>query len=290
MAVKKFVFCVLFFTHAINSAEEDDSDNKKISISTVKEDSLINKNNWNTKKWGDIYLLFKPNPIIFILDILPAYTWLTLFRIFTGDILYRYIAKKGVGVMVKFGFNSSIFVTSDAIVKLSPSLTLSFCWIYKKKGKKMFSGSFCPVGMGWYNKIYFEPPQSSLENDNKDVNQNYSLINKDEIQGNNQKGNYINYNLQENTKLNIEKNKEYNRNEMPEIFSKKSFFLLFLTISYLHYENGKGFFLSWGKFNLEYSSTKLLQVIGLNLLFSILHLELGFSLLKSKHRKKNIDL
>lgn len=73
-------------------------------------------------------------------------------------------------------------------------------------------------------------------------------------------------------------------------FSKKSYFILFLNISYLHYENGKGFFLSWGKFNLEYSSTELLQKIGLNLVFSILHLELGFSLLKSKHRKKNIDL
>ena len=58
MAVKKFVFCVLFFTYAINSAEEDDSDNKKILISTVEKDSLINKNNWNTKKWGSIYFLF----------------------------------------------------------------------------------------------------------------------------------------------------------------------------------------------------------------------------------------
>ena len=45
MTVKKFVFCVLFFTNAINSAEEDNSDNKKISISTVEEDSSINKKN-----------------------------------------------------------------------------------------------------------------------------------------------------------------------------------------------------------------------------------------------------
>ena len=45
MEVKKFVFCVLFFTHVINSAEEDTSDNKKLSISTVEEDSSIDKNN-----------------------------------------------------------------------------------------------------------------------------------------------------------------------------------------------------------------------------------------------------
>ena len=35
MTVKKFVFCVLFFTNAINSAEKDNSDNKKLSDSIV---------------------------------------------------------------------------------------------------------------------------------------------------------------------------------------------------------------------------------------------------------------
>ena len=240
MGVKKFVFCVLFFTNAINSAEEDDSDNKKISISTVKEDSLINKNNWNTKKWGDIYLLFKP--ITHLTALYHERTWLTFFRIFTGDILYRYITKKGVGVMVKFGFNSSfIALDNKKNIRLSPSLTLSFCWVYKRKGNKMFSGSFCPVGMGWYNIIEMK--------------------------------NIVNNNKQETI---------YN-------FSKESNFKFFLTINYLHYENGKGFFLSWGKFDIVYSKT-LLKSIGFNIFYSLLYLELGFSLLKSKHRKKNIDL
>ena len=209
MTVKKFVFCVLFFTHAINSAEEDNSDNK---------------NNWNTRKWGSIYLLFKP--IAHLSALKPARTWLTFFRIFTGDILYRYIAKKGVGVMVKFGFNSSlIFIGKKTVIRLSPSLTLSFCWVYKKKGNKMFSGSFCPIGVGWGN-----------------------IGNK-------------------------------------KSFSKKSYFILFLNINYLHYENGKGFFLSWGKFDMVYSK-KLLENIVCNILLSLGHLELGFSLLKSKHKKK----
>ena len=248
MEVKKFVFCVLFFTHAINSAEEDNSDNKKISISTVKEDSSINKNNWNTKKWGSIYLLFKPNLIIFILDILPAYTWLTLFRIFTGDILYRYIAKKGVGVMLKFGFNSSLIVIGKkTLMKLSPSLTLSFCWVYKKEGNKMFSGSFCPVGIGLGNK----------------------------------------YNgLQE--KNNGKNNEENKKKEIPEIFSKKSRLIPFLTISYLHYENGKGFFLSWGRFDMVLYKIRVESIVW-NIILSLGYLELGYSLLKSNH-KKNIDL
>ena len=227
MEVKKFVFCVLFFTHAINSAEEDNSDNKKLSDSTVEEDSSINKNNWNTRKWGSIYLLF--NPIFHLTALCPEWSLLTFFRIFTGDILYRYISKKGVGVMLKLGFNSSfISIFKNTSIRLSPSLTLSFCWVYKKNGNKMFSGSFCPVGIGLGN-------------------------------------------------INNKKS-----------FSKKSYFILFLNISYLHYENGKGFFLSWVKFNIVYSK-KLRESIVNNILISLGHLELGFSLLKSKH-KKNIDL
>ena len=228
MEVKKFVFCVLFFTHAINSAEEDNSDNKKLSDSTVEEDSSITKNNWNTRKWGSIYLLF--NPIFHLTALCPEWSLLTFFRIFTGDILYRYISKKGVGVMLKLGFNSSfISISKNTSIRLSPSLTLSFCWVYKKNGNKMFSGSFCPVGIGLGN-------------------------------------------------INNKKS-----------FSKKSYFILFLNISYLHYENGKGFFLSWGKFNIVYSK-KLRESIVNNILISLGHLELGFSLLKSKHRTKNIDL
>ena len=224
MEVKKFVFCVLFFTHAINSAEEDNSDNKKLSDSTVEEDSSITKNNWNTRKWGSIYLLF--NPIFHLTALCPEWSLLTFFRIFTGDILYRYISKKGVGVMLKLGFNSSfISISKNTSIRLSPSLTLSFCWVYKKNGNKMFSGSFCPVGIGLGN-------------------------------------------------ISNEKS-----------FSKKSYFILFLNINYLHYENGKGFFLSWGKFNIVYSK-KLRKSIVNNILISLGHLELGFSLLKSKHKKK----
>ena len=43
MKVKKFVFFFLFFTHVINLAEEKGSDNKNITVSTIKEDNLINE-------------------------------------------------------------------------------------------------------------------------------------------------------------------------------------------------------------------------------------------------------
>ena len=248
MTVKKFVFCVLFFTNAINSAEEDNSDNKKISISTVEEDSSITKNNWNTKKWGSIFLLFKP--IMYLTAFKPEYSWLTFFRIFTGDILYRYIAKKGVGVMVKLGFNSSLIALGPVNVRLSPSLTLSFCWVYKKKGNKMFSGSICPIGVGWVSTM------EKVQNIEKHTEE--------------YKGGY----------------KEEFKAKNDWKFSKKIYIIPFLTISYLHYENGKGFFLSWGKFDMLFYPQKVVDGIFRNLLLSIFHLELGFSLLKSKHKKK----
>ena len=255
MIIKKLTFCILFFTHAINSAEEDNSDNKKISISTVEEDSSITKNNWNTKKWGSIFLLF--NPIMHLTAFKPEYSWLTFFRIFTGDILYRYIAKKGVGVMLKLGFNSSfIALDKDTYIRLSPSLTLSFCWVYKKKGNKMFSGSICPIGVGWVSTM------EKVQNIEKHTEE--------------YKGGY----------------KEEFKAKNDWKFSKKIYIIPFLTISYLHYENGKGFFLSWGKFDMVYSkvySKKFLESIVSNIVLSLGHLELGFSLLKSKH-KKNIDL
>ena len=58
MKIKWFVFWIFIFTNAIILAEEDILDNKNISISTVEENNLINKNNWNTRKWGNLYFLF----------------------------------------------------------------------------------------------------------------------------------------------------------------------------------------------------------------------------------------
>lgn len=53
--------------------------------------------------------------------------------------------------MLKLGFNMSFIDVNPVLVRLSPSLTFSFCWVYKKKGNKMFSGSFCPIGVGCGN-------------------------------------------------------------------------------------------------------------------------------------------
>ena len=183
MEVKKFVFCVLFFTHAINSAEEDDSDNKKISISTVEEDNLINKNIWNTKKWGSIYFLFphlSSCNIIYkmfgkesILGELKN-NWGILFNfLLSGVIEYKYMFHKKWGINIRLNLNNieifygkvhypngkfvyypikeaeddeKIKIGYDYIFSLF-SLDFSLEWIYKKKGKKIYSGSFCPISI-----------------------------------------------------------------------------------------------------------------------------------------------
>ena len=116
MEVKKFVFCVLFFTHAINSAEEDNSDNKKFSISTVEGDSSINKNNWNTKKWGSIFFsiphfgvsnsCFKFGEKISIFGKLEN-KWGILFNfLLSGIIEYKYIFHKKWGINIRLNLNN----------------------------------------------------------------------------------------------------------------------------------------------------------------------------------------
>ena len=60
MTVKKLTFCILCFANAANLANlatEEDLNNENSSNSEIKENSLINKNNWNTRKWGSIYIL-----------------------------------------------------------------------------------------------------------------------------------------------------------------------------------------------------------------------------------------
>ena len=58
MTVKKLTFCILCFANAANLATDEDFNNENSSNSGVEEDILINKKNWNTRKWGSIYFIF----------------------------------------------------------------------------------------------------------------------------------------------------------------------------------------------------------------------------------------
>ena len=150
MEVKKFVFCVLFFTHAINSAEEDNSDNKKFSISTVEGDSSINKNNWNTKKWGSIFFsiphfgvsnsCFKFGEKISIFGKLEN-KWGILFNfLLSGIIEYKYIFHKKWGINIRLnlnnleriGFLTKTFSIDDISGEYNGGPDYSICPMYSK--------------------------------------------------------------------------------------------------------------------------------------------------------------
>ena len=166
MTIKKFVFGVLFFTHAINSAEEDDSDNKKISISTVEENVLITKNNWNTRKWGSIYFLFPHLSILNIICKIASVTKSTehmgekgsslsffgkvkqkplryLNSLLSGVVEYKYMFHKYCGINVRLNLNNlEACQTKEGFFF---SLESSLEWIYGRKGKHIFSGNFSPL-------------------------------------------------------------------------------------------------------------------------------------------------
>ena len=153
MEVKKFVFCILFFTHAINSAEEDNLDNKKFLISTVEEDSSINKNNWNTKKWGSIFFSIPHLSVsnswfkfeqISIFGTLEN-RWEILFNfLLSGVIEYKYMFHKKWGINIRLNLNN---------LERIGFLTKTFL-IYEKKGisKRRYFPT-CTM----YSKIKLDP-------------------------------------------------------------------------------------------------------------------------------------
>ena len=51
MTIKKLTFCILCSVNASNLATDEDFNNENSLNSEVEEDSLINKNDWNTRKW-----------------------------------------------------------------------------------------------------------------------------------------------------------------------------------------------------------------------------------------------
>ena len=115
MEVKKFVFCVLFFTHAINSAEENNSDNKKFSDFTIEEDSSINKNNWNTKKWAIYFSIphfgvsnscFKFGEKISIFGKLENKWGILLNFLLSGVIEYKYMFHKKWCINIRLNLNN----------------------------------------------------------------------------------------------------------------------------------------------------------------------------------------
>ena len=158
MTIKKLTFCILCSVNAANLATEEDFNNENSSNSEVEENILINKNNWNTRKWGSIYFLF---PHLSVCNIAfknddggfsckgeLATGWGKLFNfIASGVIEYKYMFHKYCGINVRLNLNNlGVYLNQwGSFFSLEPSLE----WIYRRKGKRIFSGSFSPLGFAY---------------------------------------------------------------------------------------------------------------------------------------------
>ena len=159
MTIKKLTLCILCFMNAANLATEEDFNNENSLNSEVEEDILINKNNWNTRKWGDIYILFphlsvgnifgkivsiEEDPSMSFLGTVKQMPLRFLNFLLSGVIEYKYMFHKYYGINVRLNLNNlEAYIGDDvSFFSFEPSLE----WIWKRKGKKIFSVSFSPLG------------------------------------------------------------------------------------------------------------------------------------------------
>ena len=162
MTIKKLTFCILCSVNAANLATEEDFNNKNSSNSGVEENVLINKNDWNTRKWGNIYFLF-PHLSVFniLLKIISdncfsfrgktVEGWKRILNfIASGVIEYKYMFHKYCGINVRLNLNNLECCQTDEGSFFS--LETSLEWIYGRKGKHIFSGSFSPFGFAIFQK------------------------------------------------------------------------------------------------------------------------------------------
>ena len=173
MTIKKLTFCILCSVNAANLATDEDFNNENSSISTVEENILINKNNWNTRKWGSIYFLF---PHLSCLNIVCKLTSVTksensikeadssmsfwgkekrmplqyLNFLLSGIVEYKYMFHKYCGINVRLNLNNLESYPTDEGSFFS--LETSLEWIYGRKGKHIYSGSFSPWGFAIVQK------------------------------------------------------------------------------------------------------------------------------------------
>ena len=161
MTIKKLTFCILCSVNAANLATDEDLNDKKTSNYGVEKDILITKNNWNTMKWGDLYFLF-PHLSCFniYLKIIKECFSCTgkigtglgklLNFIVSGVIEYKYMFHKYCGINVRLNLNN--LECCQTYEGSFFSLETSLEWIYGRKGKHIFSGSFSPLGFAWNQK------------------------------------------------------------------------------------------------------------------------------------------
>ena len=162
MTIKNLTFCILCSVNAANLATEENFNNEKSSNFGVEENVLITKNDWNTRKWGNIYFLFPHlSGFNILLKIISdncfsfrgktVEGWKRILNfILSGVIEYKYMFHKYCGINVRLNLNN--LEACQAKEGSFFSLETSLEWIYGRKGKHIFSGSFSPFGFAIFQK------------------------------------------------------------------------------------------------------------------------------------------
>ena len=118
------------------------------NLKSKKGNDLMNKNSLNTRKWGSIYLLF---PYLSAANIIGKIKENAFFKwnyflnlIFSFIVEYKYMFDENLGINVRLAINNTEIINEFPVFF---SLTPSIEWVYGRKGKKIFSGSFSPLDL-----------------------------------------------------------------------------------------------------------------------------------------------
>ena len=150
MTIKKLTFCILCFANAANLATDEDLNDKNSSNSGVEENVLTNKNSLNTRKWGNLYILFPlSNPlvlIVFFSSLCMSMCDLNLLIVplgilFAGLIEYKYWFNKKIGISFYTALSPLLIFDFKNTFNFSISINLFWC----KKNKNIFESSFVLV-------------------------------------------------------------------------------------------------------------------------------------------------
>ena len=150
MAIKKLTFCILCFANAANLATDEDLNDKNSSNSGVEENVLTNKNSLNTRKWGNLYILFPlSNPlvlIVFFSSLCMSMCDLNLLIVplgilFAGLIEYKYWFNKKIGISFYTALSPLLIFDFKNNFQFSISINLFWC----KKNKNIFESSIVLV-------------------------------------------------------------------------------------------------------------------------------------------------
>ena len=150
MTIKKLTFCILCSVNAANLATDEDFNNENSSNSGVEENVLINKNSLNTRKWGNLYILFPlSNPlvlIVFFSSLCMSMCDLNLLIVplgilFAGLIEYKYWFNKKIGISFYTALSPLLIFDFKNTFNFSISINLFWC----KKNKNIFESSIVLV-------------------------------------------------------------------------------------------------------------------------------------------------